>query len=151
MKRNSIGRRVIAGIVVPVASPPAVILLINTAVRSLRRLTLINDHQTTAFSHQYCRLEKHKLEVEISRETSAGAVLAKISNSMRKTIWKCHREIAFKRCWRWRSARGLCFWKITRGTVAWFGNIELMWFISAHIASNILQKSSSQILIPSWF
>lgn len=33
MKRNS----VIAGIVVPVASPPAVILLINTAVRSLRR------------------------------------------------------------------------------------------------------------------
>lgn len=74
-------------------------------------LTLINDHQTTAFSHQYCRLKKHKLEVEISRETSAGAALAKISNRMRKTIWKCHREIAFKRCWRWRKCAGFVFLK----------------------------------------
>jgi len=52
-------------------------------------------------------------------------------------------KLRLKEAGDWRSARGLCFWKITRRPVACFGNIQLMWFIFSQIASNILQKTSA--------
>lgn len=75
-------------------SPSAnVILLINATVEIVTPLTLINDHEHTAFSQQYCRLQKL---TSACSEASVQAILPTLSNSTKKTF-KCQRENAFKR------------------------------------------------------
>lgn len=74
------------------SSSANVILLINATVEIVTTVTLINDHEHTESSQQYCRL--HKLANDCS-DTFVRAVLPNLSKSTRKAIFKCQRENAF--------------------------------------------------------